>query len=199
MKSDVISLKNTTDISTILNEAEAVAAYRKLDDKNALRLRLLAEELISMLPNLLDKYHGNFWIENEDRNFEMHVELYVANPIALNKERILKLSKSGKNIAYSGIMGKIRFVVEMMINTSYCDPAPINAPYYYSSGLAACSAGNYYCEWSLQNYQTAVNSEMDKGSEEWDELEKSIIGNLADDVIVGVFENKVDIIIKKSF
>ena len=77
MQSDVISLKNTTDISTILNEAEAVAAYRKLDDKNALRLRLLAGELISMLPNLLDKYHGNFWIENEDRNFEMHVELYV--------------------------------------------------------------------------------------------------------------------------
>ena len=32
MKSDVISLKNTTDISTVLNEAEAVAAYRKLDD-----------------------------------------------------------------------------------------------------------------------------------------------------------------------
>ena len=36
-------------------------------------------------------------------------------------------------------------------------------------------------------------------SEEWDQLEKSIVAKLADDVIVGVRGKKVEIIIKKKF
>ena len=199
MRSDVISLNKTTDISVILNEAEAVAAYRKLEGKNALRLRLLAEELVSMLPNLLYKYYGKFWIDTEGSSFEMHIEVSVVNPLDLDKGRILELSRSGKNIAYTGIMGKVRYAVEMMLGNAYLDPVPVSAPYFYSSGLSASASGDYYCEWSLQNYQAAADTEMDKSSEEWDELEKSIIANLADDVIVGVTDKKVEIIIKKAF
>lgn len=38
-----------------------------------------------------------------------------------------------------------------------------------------------------------------KKEEEWDQLEKSIVAKLADNVIVGVMGKKVDIIIKKEF
>ena len=51
--------------------------------------------------------------------------------------------------------------------------------------------------WSLYSYRQQAGD--DKGSEKWDELEKSIIANLADDVIVGVIGKNVDIIIKKNF
>ena len=38
-----------------------------------------------------------------------------------------------------------------------------------------------------------------KKEEEWNQLEKSIVAKLADDVIVGAIGKKVDIIIKKEF
>ena len=53
----------------------------------------------------------------------------------------------------------------------------------------------YSGEWSLVNYRkTAVS-----GTDEWDELEKSVIANLADDVTVGIIKGKVEIAVKKSF
>ena len=36
-------------------------------------------------------------------------------------------------------------------------------------------------------------------AEEWDELEKSVIANLADDVTVGVLNGKVDMVVRKKF
>ena len=49
--------------------------------------------------------------------------------------------------------------------------------------------------WTLSRYK-----DSQKNSEEpWDELEKSIIANLADDVIVSVKGNKVEIVIVKTF
>ena len=43
----------------------------------------------------------------------------------------------------------------------------------------------------------AADSEEKK--EAWDELEKSVITKIADDVIVGIKGRKVDIIVKKAF
>ena len=52
--------------------------------------------------------------------------------------------------------------------------------------------------WSLSQYQTAVK-ENESSLENWDELEKSIIANLADDVTVGVKGDNVEMIIKKKW
>ena len=50
--------------------------------------------------------------------------------------------------------------------------------------------------WTLNNYREKVSQE--KG-EKWDELEKSIIGNIADDILVGMDGTKVEITVKKAF
>jgi len=50
--------------------------------------------------------------------------------------------------------------------------------------------------WSLQKYR--VKSE-EKKDEAWDELEKSIIANIADDVLVSLNGKSVEIIVKKTF
>ena len=52
-------------------------------------------------------------------------------------------------------------------------------------------------EWSLQQYRESVK--RDKKALEWDELEKSILGKLSDDVRVGVLSNRVEITISKTF
>jgi hypothetical protein len=55
--------------------------------------------------------------------------------------------------------------------------------------------------WSLDTYKGSVESSIDKdeaAKEAWDELEKSIIASIADDVKVGVSGNTVELVIEKK-
>ena len=56
---------------------------------------------------------------------------------------------------------------------------------------------DYACLWSLEQYRNGI--ERKENSEAWDELEKSVIASVADDVIVGVKGKQADIIIIKKF
>ena len=61
MKSDVCKLlTKATDLKSVLKETVKSAVYRDLDRKETSRLRLLAEELIEMLPELLQFSEGEF-------------------------------------------------------------------------------------------------------------------------------------------
>ena len=76
MKSNICKLnKDLTCLEAVLAEVEKVTTYNALEDKKALRLRLLAEELCGMLPGLVENFNGEFWAENEGDNYELHVEL----------------------------------------------------------------------------------------------------------------------------
>ncbi len=65
MKSNVIALNGVENLSTALMEVEKCTSYNNLEKKPALRVRLLAEELIGMMPALLEHSEGMFWIEND--------------------------------------------------------------------------------------------------------------------------------------
>jgi len=56
--------------------------------------------------------------------------------------------------------------------------------------------------WSLQTYRTGLETQRLDNAEAdaaWDELEKSIVGKLADDVVVGVKGDRIEIVITKDF
>ena len=55
---------------------------------------------------------------------------------------------------------------------------------------------DYSYVWSLNKYKVSV---QESEKEAWDELEKSIIANLADDVIVGVKGKQASIVVVKKF
>ena len=64
MKSNICKIENgTKDLSAILIESERVAAYNGLTHKQSLKLRLLCEEIDGMLPNIIDDFEGNLWID----------------------------------------------------------------------------------------------------------------------------------------
>ena len=215
MKSTVINISNEVgNIAAILEETQKVSAYEALDKKQALRLRLLAEELVGMLKELSGNFEGQFWAQVEDRNVELIASIFVIDEMDnKTKKGFINVSSEKKNAAAKGIMGKIRDVVENMMY-------PENASYtsYYMS--QACADGmlgvNSQCEngdtskenvdnivdglmldssWSLNQYKT---KQRDK-DEPWDEIEKSIIANIADDVTVSVKGKKVEIKIAKRF
>ena len=55
---------------------------------------------------------------------------------------------------------------------------------------------NYPYMWTLENYKNNTKKEKE---EAWDELEKSVIASVADDIVVGVKGKRADIIITKKF
>ena len=201
MRSDIYELDRlSSDYRAIPAEAEKVAVYNGLDKKSTLRLRLLAEEMICMLPQLLIYGKGRFWIENKGSSYELHLSVTPYDMNASDRDKILSVSKSGKNAAVKGIIGKICASVEIMLENKA--KLAVTDPYgFYAMGAASIDPITDEMAWSLMNYINAFDSEEEKQnrSEAWDELEKSIIANLADDVVVGVLNGKVDIVVKKKF
>ena len=49
--------------------------------------------------------------------------------------------------------------------------------------------------WNLEQYKQQAKAE----TEAWDELEKSVLASVADDVTVGVKGNRAEIVIVKNF
>lgn len=180
MKSNLCTLhQNAEHLDDVFNEVDKCAAYNDLSRKRWLQLRLLAEELTGMLPALLQWSKGTFWLENEDSRYELHVSLTAAIETIEQRAQLLDLSTSGKNAAAVGISGKIRSAIEGALLSAHAEAV---------SDLS-CD------EWTLTSYRSQARNEQAK----WDELEKSIIGNLADDVIVAIRGKKVAITVIKTF
>ncbi|MBR4961698.1 MAG: hypothetical protein IKY52_12450 [Clostridia bacterium] len=213
MKSTVIKIKHDSDnLSDILKETQKTAAYAGIDAKKTLRLRLLAEELTGMLKELSGDYSGEFWLEQEELKFALITDIYV-NEVMDNKTKkgFIDVSSSKKNAAAKGIMGKIRDVVENMMyaeNAAFSSDGALaqietammlgaEAQCGYTGVVVDNIVDNLMLDscWSLNAYK---DKQRDK-EEPWDEIEKSIIANIADDVTVAVKGNHVEIVITKDF
>ena len=196
MKSNICTLNGEAgQLAALLNEVEKCAAYNNMNKKNTLRVRLLAEELVGMLPALLEHSEGSFWMENEQNKYELHVKVRARETGYTTREKLLAVSKTGKNMAQKGIMGKIRAAAEMMLFSSEDDV--IETDFFDAGCEASPSFGQV---WSLRHYSDQISIEKDSAkTEEWDELEKSIIAKLADDVMVGIKGKNVEIIVCKEF
>ena len=195
MKSNICEIKKGgIGLTNILVEVEKVTSYNSLDKKQALRLRLLAEELTGMLPELVENVDGMFWVENDGNKYELHVELAVNSLSKEKKKSLIAVSSNNKNAAAVGFMGKIRDIAQNML-LYFDDPNTYAMPFHCYGEYDIDSYYSYY--WTLDNYMSQRENKINK--DEWDQLEKSIVAKLADDVIVGVKGKKVDIIIKKEF
>lgn len=197
MKSNICALTGEKgQMEAVLTEVDKCAAYNGLNGKSALRARLLAEELVGMLPDLLKEAEGSFWMENNGKKYEMHVSVRAKETGVMTRERLLAVSTSGKNAAATGIMGKIRAAAEMMLFPAEEDLVGAD---FYDFGLE--TSVSYGQMWSLSHYVDRIQQQAEAKAKEdaWDELEKSIVSKLADDVIVGIKGKQVDIIVRKEF
>ena len=191
MKSSVIKIdRSNKNLTEILDETQKIAACVGLDAKKSLRVRLLAEELVGMLKELSGCYEGDFWIEQENLSFTFFTQLELnENMDKQTKKKFIDISSEKRNASAVGIMGKIHDVVENLLY-------PENA--VYSTSFIAYQLETAVLmddSWTLSRYKDSQKENTDQ----WDELEKSIIANLADEVIVSVKGNKVEIAIIKDF
>jgi hypothetical protein len=204
MKTDVIEITaNGTGFTRVLEETERAAAYRGLEPKQALRLRLLAEEMTGMLKTLVGDERFRYWIESEGRAFSLHLETQTIVTRAL-REALLKASSSGKNAAAKGFMGRIRDIFTRMCDTTDSDTLAVEYGYSYVdvAGFDASmdmSPNAMLYGWSLREYRSAVEAHRDEEADKWDELERSITAKLADEVKIFIRGNTVEMVIEKAF
>ena len=209
MKSNICKLNEDLNcLGAVLAEVEKVTAYNGLEAKKALRLPLLAEGRCGRLPGLTQNFKGEFWAESDGDNYELHVELRADDMDIDLRDELISVSKSGKNAAAKGVMGKIRAVAETMLLTAFDPTLPpalsegefydchgFNMGFGYIDPTVSYETGYVY-SWSLFNYKTAVEEHEEDA---YAELERSIVAKLADDIIVGVRGKQVEIVVKKSF
>lgn len=196
MKSNVCKIeKGSHDLELIFKESEKVAAYNNLSHKQALQMRLLCEEIDGMLPQIVEDFEGSLWIEFENGVCKVNVSFQVAGLTSDKKEKLIELAKNKKNAEAVGIIGKIRSGIEnfFLANEMILDYSTVLGQFHAATGYN--DGVDYSYLWSLQQYKNTVNKE----TEQWDELEKSVIASVADDVIVGVKGKQVDIVIVKNF
>lgn len=202
MKTNVCELnKDLACLSAILNEVDKAAVYNGLDAKNAFRLHLLAEELCGMLPELIENFNGRFWMENDGNEYELHTELFSDSMDEKTFKSLIELSSTGKNAAEKGFMGKIRCMVEnMLIKKSGGDMRDEYDMLMDAAGSDTAlmtELGSIQTSWTLQQYREAAQDRKYKAVLE--ELEHSIVANLASDILVGIHGKNVEIVVKKTF
>ena len=198
MKSNVCKIENgTKDLAAILKESEKVAEYVGLDHKQAMQLRLLCEEVDGMLPNLIADFEGSLYIEYNEGVCKVNVSIKIPEFNTEKKEELISIAKNGKNAAAVGIVGKIRNAIENFFLAEETQGAfdVAASAYYLSTGYS--EGVDYSYLWSLDQYRNNVKTE--EKAEAWDELEKSVIASVADDVIIGVKGKRADIVIVKKF
>ena len=204
MKTDVIRINPTGEgIRNVLTETEKAAAYRGLDAKQTLRLRLLAEEMTGMLQTIVKETELRYWVESEGNAFSLHLCTQVLMNSDL-REELLKTSTSGKNAAAKGFMGRIRDIFTRMCDTTDTDTLAVEYGYSYVdvTGFDASrdmSPNAMLYGWSLREYRSAVEARRDEEADKWDELERSITAKLADEVKIFIRGNTVEMVIEKAF
>ena len=92
-------------------------------------------------------------------------------------------------------MGKIRSLMERMTEPVSADLAlDYAAGLNFSAGAASSQLGSL---WSFNRYKASLGEKAE--TEEWDELEKSVVGKLADEVEIAIADNTAELIIYKAF
>ena len=199
MKTDVIVVSSRgRQMAAALNQADKVAAYKELTDRSALHLRLLTEEMMGLMRSITGETEGRFWIEDQDDVYELHL-VVTTNMDSGKRDRLLSAASSGKNESAKGLMGRIRDFFDRSADE---DVASLSSPLILPGAFDRSSTPALDWEWSMARYEEAlthcVEENQDGAVQAWDELEKSVVAHVADDVKVSIRGRTVELTILKQ-
>jgi len=175
------------NMEEIFAKIEQAAEKSSLFPREANILRLLGEEMCSMTLNLADNADCTFHVWNSEKQFELHLNA-KAKISPESKQNFVSVSSKGENVLTKSLMGKIRSAMEDYLYEG------VSGRY-----LAFCPdlMNGYVQVWTLNDYMQ--NTPPEKQKEDWDGLERSILLNTADDIIISVSGRQVEMIVKKAF
>ena len=174
MKSDIINIDNSGNgFQAALDKTRKVAAYQSLSEKETLYLTLCTEEMLSLARSVTGEMQATFWLENEEKQFELH----MSTKTVMDKEKrylLISSATSEKNEAANSFLGRIRDAFEKAIASDV-----------------------YHNEEVPEEVLYDVFYHPD--DPEWDKYERSILRKVADEIKISVRGRKVDIMVRKRF
>lgn len=176
-------------VNDVFSKIEKSAEAWKLTPKETNTLRLLGEEMLGLAEGNAVINSLEFFVKTEEKNFELRL-VAKAKITPEQKKQFVSASTEHKNEMSKGLKGKIK---SMFDDFFYIEPNT-SVP---DLGLMPGVYDGYVAMWSMNEYTNTVS--IDEQKKDWDGLEKSILLNFADDVIIGASLGQVDIIVKKSF
>ncbi len=196
MKSDIIHVSSKGEgAEDALNQADATAAFKGLNKKQSMHIRLLTEEMMSLVQALTGEKEADFWIETKKDEFMLHLKtITIMN--TEKRSQLLATSTSGKNSSAKGVLGKLRDLLERSL-----EPANDTIVNYYPAGwtYSAMDPTTMIATtpnvWSFNQYKESIK----ETEEEWDELEKSIVAKIADEVTISIDGDVVEMTVFKKF
>lgn len=191
------------DLSKELDRADDIIDELGLVGKSAIHAKLVFEETLGMLAQMIENYKAVVWLEKYKDSFCL--KLLAKTEMDYDKKsELLSLASNHKNSSIKGFMDKVGDVIQNGL-LNYENVANLSREY---GGIVDCGSlgmysgmegvSEYGMMWSLNDYRESLEearSSDEASKDAWDELEKSIVANLANDVIVGVKGDRVEMTI----
>ena len=190
-----------------MDMAETFVKTLNLDEKTTLRMRLLSEEVIEMLKSMVDEFSGLFWLEADGEACRICIDGTADVDLAA-EQKLISVSSDGKNASVKGFAAKLsQFVrhhkeymehLSGLMNLS----GAINPEDYLYIGAMHPGYDINEVVWTMNDYRSYLFGDEfyndDQVTADREELEKSIIGSIADDVQVGVKDDRIKITVIKK-
>ena len=194
MKSNEIALSNSLSCAVnALQTVEQASEQAGFSREQTNILRLLTEEMIAMTTDILQACKGSLWMEWEGTACELHLTA-VAPIEEAAKAALIEASKARVNTPVKGLKNRISALLAGMLSS-------VNSPELYAAMSAGFVGGipsmPSMRTWSLAAY--AENQKQGQKDAELEGVEKSILTGLADDVVVSVKNNWVELVVRKAF
>lgn len=187
---------NDEDLKKVLEEVDFAAASNQLTHKQAIRLRLLAEEMIGIEKGILGFVRGEFYMENDQKEYKLHLDAQLYLEFS-EREAFVNVSSGKRNEAYKGFKGKLLQVIDSMTgaNAAADGGIPPIASGYMENDIITGFQSNGLDLWQLTRYE----EESRNNREIWDEMEKSIVARLADEILIGFRDGRLTMTVIKAF
>ena len=188
------AVRRNNDAYEIMKE---FAEKNGITGKNYYHLGLLAEETLGMANQILHVYDGELRVERTAAGYEIILEAAVHE------------KDDGKAVPATPPEGFMAKIAEMM-NCSYMfeniaempDDLAGMLPDYISYGIRKEKEAQAWAgRWSLSAYRDNLRNRQGdnpKAEPALDELEKSIVAHLADEVTIGIHGHRIRLVISKD-
>ena len=188
--------------STVRRNSDAMEILREFAEKNGItgndfiHLCLLTEETLGMANHMLQVYDGELWLEGTASGYEIILEADVHG----------RDGEAAPAASLEGFMAKIAEMLNCSFMFENIAEMPENLagmlPDYMSYGIQEGKEARAWAgKWSLSAYRQNLRKQQEDNRESdpaLDELEKSIVAHLADEVTVGIHGHRIRLVISKA-